>query len=114
MYEHTDFEHIDNMLNVARYQAHTHGFDIISVDTYDDWVSPGDLIVHVYMRRSDLDLLHDYTFRSNGKRVTNNSDTSLRAKVRGRYGQLVRKLERRLNRSTPDADGLYRRTPPHG
>ena len=109
MYERTDFEYIDNMLNSAACLAHTHGFEIMSIETTDDWVSPGDLIVHVYMRRQDLDLLHDYVFRSNGKRVNNHSTTPLRTKVRSRYGQLVRKMERRLNRTTPDGAGLYKR-----
>ncbi len=109
MYEHTDFAYIDRRLSELSCEAYTHGFSIVSIDTVDDWVSPGDLIVRVYMRRQDLELSDHYEFRSNGKRVNNNSTASLRTKVRNRYRQLVNKMERRLNRTTPDDEGLYRR-----
>lgn len=109
MYERTDFAYIDRRLSELSCEAYTNGFDIVSIETRDDWVSPGDLIVRVYMRRQDLDLSDCYDFRSNGKYVSTNSTASLRSKVRNRYRQLVYKMERRLNRTTPDDEGLYRR-----
>lgn len=109
MQEHTDSTHVEICLNELACEAYTHGFDIVSINSTEDWVSPGDYIVHVYMRRHDLELLVYRAFRSNGKRVNNNHVESLRTKVRRRHRQLVNKMERRLNRTTPDNEGLYRR-----
>ena len=84
-------------------------FAITFVGVRDDWASPGDYIVNIAVAREDLGLQHDFIIRSNGKWVSNQSPVSLRSKVRGKYRQLVNKMERRLNRTTPDAEGLYRR-----
>jgi hypothetical protein len=109
LYEKTDFAYIDEIIQELTCTAYTDHFDVVSIHTRDDWVSPGVLLVHVYMERKDLYLSHDYTFRSNGERVSDNPTRSMRTKVRNRYRQLVLKMERRLNRTQPDAEGFYRR-----
>jgi len=109
LYENTDFDYVDETLIKVTCEAHANGFEVVSTHTRDDWVDPSVFIVTVHLERKDLDLSHYYTFRSNKKRVSNNPTNSMRTKVRNRYRQLVRKMERRLNWTTPDADGLYRR-----
>lgn len=111
LYAGVDFDFIDNTVHKVTCEAHKNGFEVTGVDTRDDWVTPGVFIVRVYMERKDLDLWHDYTFRSNGARVTGNPTNSMRTKVRNRYRQLVRKMERRLNRTTPNAEGTTMETP---
>ena len=109
MYEDVDFQYINDRLNEVACGAYSSGFYIARIEMRDDWAAPGNLIVHVYLRRDDFNMIEAYSFRSNGKRVTGNSYTSLRSKVRNRNRKLVEKMERRINRTAPDADGFYRR-----
>lgn len=102
-------EYIDEMLGRLTSEAYVNSFAVVSVDMWDDWMTPGVILVRVHTKRDDLQLSHTYTFRSDGAYVSGNPSNSMRTKVRNRYRQLVRKMERRLNRAQPDAEGLYRR-----
>jgi hypothetical protein len=104
------FAGLEHILAEVAAKADAEQFVIDFVGVRDDWVSPGDYIVTIGLHRTDLQLNHVFIIRSNGKYVSNASPTSLRTKVRNRYRQIVGKLERRLNRTAPDADGFYRRT----
>jgi ribose 1,5-bisphosphokinase PhnN len=104
------FAGLEQILAEVAAKADAEQFVIDFVGVRDDWVSPGDYIVTIGVRRTDLQLSHEFIIRSNGKYVSNASPTSLRTKVRNRHRQLAGKLERRLNRTAPDADGFYRRT----
>ena len=109
LYAGVDFDYIDDTIHKVTCEAHNNAFEVVSIHTRDDWANPNVLIISVIMERRDLDLSHDYTFRSDGGRVNNNPTRSTRTLVRSRYQQLVRKMERRLNRTQPDAEGFYRR-----
>ena len=109
LYAGVDFDFINNTIHEVTCEAHKNGFEVTGVDTWDDWVTPGVLIVRIHMERKDLEMRHDYTFRSNGAYVSGNYTSSLRTRVRNRYRQLVRKMERRLNRTKPNAEGVYKR-----
>lgn len=103
------FDGLEDILARTAAVVDEHQFAITHVGVRDDWSSPGDYIVTIVVAREDLDLHHDFIVRTNGKYVSNASPVSLRTKVRSRYRQLVNKMERRLNRTTPDDEGLYRR-----
>jgi hypothetical protein len=103
------FDGLEDILARVAAVVDAQQFAITFVGVRDDWVSPGDYIVNISVAREDLDLRHDFIIRTNGKWVSNASPVSLRSKVRSRYRQLVNKMERRLNRATPDTDGLYKR-----
>lgn len=110
LYKDTDFAYIDAMLARIASEAYANKFVVTYVETFDDWVSPSVQIVTVHTRREDLGLTHHQTFRSNGNYVSNNPTKSMRTLVRDRHRQLVLKMGRRLNKTKPDADGLYRRS----
>ena len=103
------FEGLVDILAEVAARADAEQFTIRWVGVRDDWASIGDYIVTIEVVREDLQLRHEFIKRSNGKYVSDESPVSLRTKVRNRHRQFVAKMERRLNRTTPDSDGLYRR-----
>lgn len=103
------FEGLVDILAGVAARADAEQFTIRWVGVRDDWVSIGDYIVTIEVFREDLQLRHEFLIRSNGKYVSNQSEVSLRSKVRSRYRRYVVSMGRRLNRMQPDSDGLYRR-----
>lgn len=103
------FEGLVDILAEVAARADAEQFTIKWVGVRDDWVSIGDYIVTIEVVREDLQLHHEFIIRSNGKYVSNQSEVSLRSKVRSRYRRYVVSMGRRLNRMQPDSDGLYRR-----
>lgn len=103
------FEGLEDILAGVAARADAEQFTIKWVGVRDDWVSIGDYIVTIEVVREDLDLHHTFLIRTNGKCVSNASPVSLRSKVRSRYRRYVVSMGRRLNRTEPDSNGLYRR-----